>query len=90
MPTTTILTAAAPIESRRRARLSPLVGIGAGAALIAGVAVGLVPWPALIGLATIPLALQVARGLREHYDRPYEVMPFFAMRSCICLNCSML
>src|SRR5205814_624064 len=42
MPTTTILTPAAPIPSRLRARLPPLVGIGAGAALIAGVAITII------------------------------------------------
>jgi 1,4-dihydroxy-2-naphthoate octaprenyltransferase len=43
--------------------------------VIAGVAAGVVPWPAVAGLATIPLALKVARGLAAHYDQPYEIMP---------------
>jgi 1,4-dihydroxy-2-naphthoate polyprenyltransferase len=44
--------------------------------LIAGVVTGVIPWPAIIGLLTIPMAIQTARGLRDHYDRPYEVMAF--------------
>jgi 1,4-dihydroxy-2-naphthoate octaprenyltransferase len=36
--------------------------------------VHVLPWPLLLGLLTIPLAVQVVRGLRRDYDRPYEVM----------------
>jgi len=44
------------------------------ASLLVGVAVGLIPWPALVALLTIPLAIQASRGLRNHYDSPYQVM----------------
>lgn len=44
--------------------------------IVAGVLAGLIPWPALIALLTIPLALQAARGLAAHYDRPYEIMQY--------------
>ncbi|MFL5725774.1 MAG: prenyltransferase [Chloroflexota bacterium] len=39
-----------------------------------GVVVGLLPIPALLALATVPLALQVARGLEPNYDNPYGLM----------------
>ena len=43
--------------------------------LIAGGALsGLMPRPAIIALVTIPMALKVYRGLRAHYDSPYELM----------------
>jgi 1,4-dihydroxy-2-naphthoate octaprenyltransferase len=42
--------------------------------LVAGVVVGILPIPALLALLTIPLALQVARGLRPNYDNPYGLM----------------
>jgi 1,4-dihydroxy-2-naphthoate octaprenyltransferase len=44
------------------------------ASLVAAVAAHVLPWPLLLGLLTIPLAVQVVRGLRRDYDRPYEVM----------------
>lgn len=47
---------------------------GAYAALVAGVAAGLLPLPALLMLLTIPLALQVSRGLEPNYDNPYGLM----------------
>jgi len=45
--------------------------IAAYAILVAGVVGGL---PALLALATIPLALQVSRGLEPNYDNPYGLM----------------
>jgi 1,4-dihydroxy-2-naphthoate octaprenyltransferase len=42
--------------------------------LIAGVVAGLLPIPALLALLTIPLALQVSRGLDPNYDNPYGLM----------------
>jgi len=52
-------------------------GVAAAAAyviLVAGVLAGILPIPALLALLTIPLALQVARGLRPNYDNPYGLM----------------
>ena len=43
-------------------------------ALVAGVVGGLLPVPALLMLLTIPLALQVSRGLEPNYDNPYGLM----------------
>jgi len=42
--------------------------------LVAGVVAGLLPIPALLALLTIPLALQVSRGLKPYYDNPYGLM----------------
>jgi len=39
-----------------------------------GVMVGLLPWPTLIALAAVPLALQVNAGIRQHYNSPYTLM----------------
>jgi 1,4-dihydroxy-2-naphthoate octaprenyltransferase len=36
--------------------------------------VGLLPWPTLIALAAVPLALQVNAGIRQHYNSPYTLM----------------
>jgi 1,4-dihydroxy-2-naphthoate octaprenyltransferase len=40
-----------------------------------GAIIGIIPRPALLGLATIPLAVRVVKGLREHYEDPYALMP---------------
>ncbi|HEX2883942.1 MAG TPA: prenyltransferase [Candidatus Limnocylindria bacterium] len=39
-----------------------------------GVAIGLLPWPTLVALAAVPLALRVHEGLKVHYDSPYTLM----------------
>ena len=46
--------------------------------LVAGVAVGLLPIPALLTLLTVPLALKVSRGLAPNYDNPYGLMAIMA------------
>jgi 1,4-dihydroxy-2-naphthoate polyprenyltransferase len=49
--------------------------VGAAFALIAiGALTGIMPVWTLAGLATIPLAVQVHRGLASHYESPYELM----------------
>jgi 1,4-dihydroxy-2-naphthoate octaprenyltransferase len=35
---------------------------------------GLFPWPTLVALAAIPIALRVHAGLKVHYDSPYTLM----------------
>ena len=45
------------------------------AAIAAGAIVGIIPRPTILALATIPLAAKVARGLAEHYEQPYALMP---------------
>jgi len=48
--------------------------IAAYAILVGGVVAGLLPVPALLALLSIPLALQVSRGLEPNYDNPYGLM----------------
>jgi 1,4-dihydroxy-2-naphthoate polyprenyltransferase len=63
-------------------RLSQAAVIGgyraaAGAAyviVVVGVVVGLLPLPAFLVLLSVPLALQVSRGLAPNYDNPYGLM----------------
>lgn len=43
-------------------------------ALVVGVVVGVLPIPVLLMLLTIPLALQVSRGLAPNYENPYGLM----------------
>ncbi|HEV8682200.1 MAG TPA: prenyltransferase [Actinomycetota bacterium] len=43
-----------------------------------GAALRILPWPTLIALATIPLAVRVTRGIRESYEDPYALMPTMA------------
>lgn len=44
------------------------------AIIVVGVAIGLLPWPTLVALAAVPLALRVHEGLKVHYDSPYTLM----------------
>lgn len=45
----------------------------AAALLVAGAAIRVItPW-ALLGLAALPLAVRVYRGMRDHYGRPYQL-----------------
>jgi len=44
--------------------------------IVAGVVFGVLPWPTLISLATIPLAYQTWKGLKAHYDSPYQLMSY--------------
>ena len=43
-------------------------------ALAAGVVAGILPWPTLLALVTLPLAVRTARGLSRDYDDPYTLM----------------
>lgn len=51
-----------------------VVAFVAFAIIVGGVAGGLLPWPTLIALAAVPLALRVHAGLKVHYDSPYTLM----------------
>ena len=46
------------------------------AVVVVGVITGVLPWPTLIALLTIPLAYQTLRGLQAHYDSPYQLMAY--------------
>jgi 1,4-dihydroxy-2-naphthoate octaprenyltransferase len=51
-----------------------LAAVAAYAILVVGVATRLLPIPTLLALLTVPLALQVSRGLEPNYDNPYGLM----------------
>ena len=42
--------------------------------IVAGVLVGLLPWPTLVALAALPIVFRVHAGLRAYYDSPYALM----------------
>jgi 1,4-dihydroxy-2-naphthoate octaprenyltransferase len=42
--------------------------------IVAGVIGGVLPWPTLLALAAVPLAVQVYTGIQEHYNSPYTLM----------------
>ncbi|MCW5881134.1 MAG: prenyltransferase [Anaerolineae bacterium] len=42
--------------------------------VVAGVAVGLLPWPTLLTLLSAPLAWQVYQGIQQGYESPYALM----------------
>lgn len=44
--------------------------------IVGGALAGIIVRPAIIALAALPLASQVYRGLRDHYESPYQLMPF--------------
>ena len=43
--------------------------------IVLGALTGVLPFPAILALATIPLWRKVSRGIREHYESPYTLMP---------------
>jgi 1,4-dihydroxy-2-naphthoate octaprenyltransferase len=51
-----------------------VAAIAAFAIIVAGVVGGLFPWPALVALVALPMALKVHEGLKVHYDSPYTLM----------------
>jgi 1,4-dihydroxy-2-naphthoate octaprenyltransferase len=58
--------------------------------LVAGVVTGLLPIPALLALLTIPLALQVSRGLDPNYDNPYGLMAIMGVNVKVHLYAGLL
>jgi 1,4-dihydroxy-2-naphthoate octaprenyltransferase len=51
-----------------------LAALVAFAVIVVGVAGGLLPWPTLLALAAVPLALRIHTGIRRHYNSPYTLM----------------
>ena len=51
-----------------------LAAMAAFAIVVGGVVIGLFPWPTLVALAAVPIALRVHAGLKVHYDSPYTLM----------------
>jgi 1,4-dihydroxy-2-naphthoate octaprenyltransferase len=52
--------------------------------IAAGPVLGITPWWTLVALVTVPMARTVHRGIRDHYDQPYALMP--AMQTNIGLH----
>lgn len=44
------------------------------AVIVVGSVLGVLPWPTLIALAAVPIALRVHRGIKVNYDSPYTLM----------------
>ena len=57
-------------------RLYLVAAVAAFAIIVAGVVMGVLPWPALAALAGLPLARRVYLGLPLAYDQPYVLMGF--------------
>ncbi len=64
--------------------------IAAFVVLIAGVAVGALPWPVLLMLLTIPMARRVSRGLAPNYDNPYALMAIMGVNVQLHLRAGLL
>jgi 1,4-dihydroxy-2-naphthoate octaprenyltransferase len=65
--------------SRERVVLLYDIAVAAAfAVIVAGVALRLLPVPALLALFAVPLAWRVDRGLRVSYDQPYALMATMA------------
>jgi 1,4-dihydroxy-2-naphthoate octaprenyltransferase len=44
--------------------------------VVAGVIAGVLPWPTLLMLLTLPIAYRVRQGLRAHFNSPYQLMSY--------------
>ena len=55
-------------------RIYLVAAVLAFALIVVGVAASLMPWPTLIALLAVPLALRVHAGIRQNYDSPYALM----------------
>jgi len=67
-----------------------LAAAAAYAIVVVGVVAGLLPVPALLALLTIPLALQVSRGLEPNYDNPYGLMAIMGVNIKVHLYAGLL
>jgi 1,4-dihydroxy-2-naphthoate octaprenyltransferase len=63
---------------------------GAFLSVAAGVAVGLLPIPALLVLLAVPLAVRVHSGLGHFYDNPYALMDTMAANIRLHMNVGLL
>lgn len=65
-------------------RLSPdvitsgflVAALAAFATVVLGVAFDVLPVPTLLALLALPLVFQIYQGVREYYDKPYEIMGY--------------
>lgn len=46
------------------------------AVIAVGAVTGFIPRPTILALATIPVFRKALKGVRQHYDSPYELMPY--------------
>jgi 1,4-dihydroxy-2-naphthoate octaprenyltransferase len=67
-----------PVRLSKQAVIAVYVGaVAAAFGLIAGGSIaGVIVRPTIIALLALPLAAQVYRGLRDHYESPYQLMPY--------------
>ncbi|MEO7118507.1 MAG: prenyltransferase [Candidatus Limnocylindrales bacterium] len=59
--------------------LYDIAAASAFVAVVAGVAFGALPLPALLVLAAVPMVLRVHRGLGTYYEQPYGLMAVMAV-----------
>ena len=71
-------------------RCFDVAAAGAFVSVVAGVAVGLLPIPALLVLLAIPLAIRVHSGLIRFYDNPYALTDTMAANIRLHMNVSLL
>ena len=67
-----------------------VAAVAAYVILVTGVVIGLLPIPVLLALLTIPLALQVSRGLDPNYDNPYGLMAIMGVNVKVHLYAGLL
>ncbi|HET7029917.1 MAG TPA: prenyltransferase [Candidatus Limnocylindrales bacterium] len=67
-----------------------VAAVAAYAILAIAVVVGVLPIPALLALLTIPLAVQVSRGLDPNYDNPYGLMAIMGVNVKVHLYAGLL
>jgi 1,4-dihydroxy-2-naphthoate octaprenyltransferase len=81
-----------PVRFSRTAVINGYRAAAAAAyiALVLGVVVGILPIPTLLMLLTIPLALQVSRGLEPNYDNPYGLMAIMGVNVKVHLYAGLL
>jgi 1,4-dihydroxy-2-naphthoate polyprenyltransferase len=67
-----------PVRLSKQGVIAGYVGsVAVAFGLIAGGAIaGVIVRPAIVALAALPVAAHVYRGLRDHYESPYQLMPF--------------
>jgi 1,4-dihydroxy-2-naphthoate octaprenyltransferase len=66
-----------PVRLGRQTVIAAYVAsvVAAFGLILVGAVAGVIPRPTIIALAAAPLAAEVYRGLRDHYESPYQLMP---------------
>jgi 1,4-dihydroxy-2-naphthoate octaprenyltransferase len=62
------------LSPRTVTRIYLVAAVLAFVLIVLAVAAGIMPWPTLIALAAVPLAVRVHSGIQQHYDSPYTLM----------------